>query len=179
MALLLAATAAADPAVRSGTAMRPGTERPRPRPDEITVFVARHAEKDTTLPGTPLSAAGERRARELARMLGESGVSRVYSSPRKRSIDTGMPLAAAIGDSVRVVPDVAGVVRRIRRDHRGARVLVIGHSSTVPEIVEALSGFRPPDLADEEYDVLFVVTLSGSAPATVYSLRYGEAGPAR
>lgn len=179
--VLLVGFAACFAVARADTVMRPGTERPRPQPDEITVFITRHAEKDTRFrgPDTPLTAAGERRARELVRVLGESGVSVVFATPTRRATDTGAPMAAAIGDSVRIVPEVPGLIRRILRDHRGGRVLVIGHSNTVPEIIQALSGFRPPDQDEDEYDLLYVVTLSGSRPATVYSLRYGEGRAAR
>jgi len=140
----------------------------------------RHAEKDTTSPDRdmPLAAAGRRRARELARVLGEAGITTIYATPTRRAMETGAPLAERVGDSLRIVKDTAELVRRLETRHWGSRVLVIGHSDTVPDIVEALCGQRPRALPTSEYDRLYAVTLRRHGPPTVVMLRFGDPSPA-
>ncbi|MCU0622275.1 MAG: hypothetical protein MUF53_00260 [Gemmatimonadaceae bacterium] len=55
-----------------------------------------------------------------------------------------------------------------------AVVLVVGHSNTVPKIVEALGGPPRPDLCDQQYATMTVVRLEGAAvPARVARASYG------
>jgi hypothetical protein len=49
---------------------------------------------------------------------------------------------------------------------------VVGHSNTVPAIVGKLSGKTIPPIADNEFDRMFVVTLSNPQAATVVTLHY-------
>ena len=59
-----------------------------------TVFLTRHAERDTTPPEDPaLTAAGKERAERLARMLEGAGVKAVFTSQFARTRETGRPLA--------------------------------------------------------------------------------------
>ena len=54
--------------------------------------------------------------------------------------------------------------------------LVVGHSNTVPEIIERLGGGTVAPMADDEYDRLFLVTLTGPGQATVVTLHYRGCG---
>ena len=61
-----------------------------------TVYLVRHAEKGTTpAADPPLTSAGEARARALATLLADSGVTAVITTNLVRTRDTGKPLAAA------------------------------------------------------------------------------------
>ena len=147
-----------------------------------TVFVVRHAEKmpPTVAADPPLSAAGFKRAQALAHALGAAEVSAIYTSERLRARQTALPLATKLGDSLRVVngSDIPALARRIREECVGRTVLVIGHSDTVPLIVQELSGLYVPPMKDDEFDLLYVVTLFRDRPARVIRLRYGDAGRA-
>jgi broad specificity phosphatase PhoE len=140
-----------------------------------TILLVRHAEKNTTMLGhdVPLSTAGTVRARELARVLGESRVDTIVVTPYRRTRDTAAPLAQRLGDSLLVIDPVDETVRRIRTELRGRTVLVVGHSNTIPAIVEALTGRSVPPFEEGEYDRLDVVTLIPGRPATHVRLRYG------
>jgi broad specificity phosphatase PhoE len=161
--------------VREAAAGAANPAKPARDPLAVTYIVVRHAEKDTTGTGdVPLSAAGERRANELARMLADAHVTRIYATPTRRAMETGAPAARAIGDSVRVVDGTAGLLKRLRAQRPGDVVLVVGHTNTVPEIVEGLSGRRVPPFGDGEYDRMIVVVVTRPGAATVVTLRYGE-----
>jgi len=53
-----------------------------------------------------------------------------------------------------------------------ARVLVVGHSDTVPKILNALGWTEPVTIASDAYDNLFIVLPRAAAGPTVLRLRY-------
>ena len=54
-------------------------------------------------------------------------------------------------------------------------VLVVGHSNTVPELLNAFVGEDRFEMLDEdEYDALFVATVRGRGNAAVALLRFGQ-----
>ena len=63
-----------------------------------TILLLRHAERSEyeSRDGV-LSEAGEARARALARLLQDAGVTAIYTSQLKRTIQTAEPLAKALG----------------------------------------------------------------------------------
>ena len=83
----------------------------------------------------------------------------------------------------------ANVANHILTNHNGGDVLVVGHSNTVPKIVEALGAASLcPDLAPldangechvpgSQFDNLFVVTVIGKSQAKSVRLRYGGVTP--
>jgi broad specificity phosphatase PhoE len=68
---------------------------------------------------------------------------------------------------------VAAAVRK----HPGETVLVVGHSNTVPAIVEALGAKRPADICDAEFDNLYIVTIAADGTAGVVRSKYGARTP--
>jgi broad specificity phosphatase PhoE len=147
-----------------------------------TVLLVRHAEKAAVPEGDPvLSPAGEARAAELARLLGEAGIDAIYVTATTRTRQTAKDLAEDVGiEPIELAPrDVEGLVRRIRTDHRGQTVLAVGHSNTVPDVIEALGGPAMPDLDEADYDNLFVVSLPCAGETAVTRIRFrAPAAPA-
>jgi 2,3-bisphosphoglycerate-dependent phosphoglycerate mutase len=142
-----------------------------------TVVLVRHAEKATPESGSDpvLSAEGQERALRLARLLGESDVAAVYASDTRRAQLTAAPLAARLGVSVttRAGADIEGVLQDIGEHHQGERVVVVGHSNTVPALIEELTrGRAEVTLAEDEYDAVYVVTVTRFGPPSVLRLRY-------
>jgi broad specificity phosphatase PhoE len=139
-----------------------------------TVFVMRHAEKALTPPeDPPLSPTGEARATALAEQFGRApkglGIDCIFVSEFRRTQDTVRPLANRLGIPMIVVPatDPALVASRALREYRGGRVLIVGHSDTVPQIVEALSGDEVPSMDESEFGVVYVVAVPRFSRAAV------------
>jgi len=152
---------------------------PSPAADSLltTIFLVRHAEKDTLFLGTdpPLDRAGQTRARELARVLGEAGVDAIYVTEWRRNRETAAPLAAALGESLQVLRGRDFVAQaKILRAHRGETVVVIGHSDTVPMLHEALTGTPWRQYRSGEWDPILVVTLGPGGLHKTTVLKYGE-----
>lgn len=139
-----------------------------------TVIVIRHAEK-SALPGDdpPLAPQGELRALALAEQFGRApkglGLDSIFVSEFRRTQDTVRPLANRLGIPVITVPskDSETAARRALGEYRGGRVLIVGHSNTVPEIVEALSGREVPEMAEDQYGVVYVVAVPRFSRAAV------------
>ena len=143
-----------------------------------TVFLVRHAEKDTIPEGDPLlNEAGNERTQHLLHVLEEAGVTAIYATQFRRTQDTVRPLADFLGLEVDIIDadESDRLVDTIRQDHRGGVVVVCGHSNTVPEIILALgAGPVAPIEEANEYDNLYVVSLSEGGEAEVTTLKFGR-----
>lgn len=144
-----------------------------------TVFVMRHAEKQTANPDDkdpPLAPAGEARALELVQHFGRApkgqSLDAIIVTELRRTQDTVRPLANRLGVPVIVVPssDPEGAAKRALQDFRGGRVLIVAHSDTVPAIVESLSGFDVGPMSEDEYGILYVVAVPRFSRAAVTRL---------
>jgi broad specificity phosphatase PhoE len=145
-----------------------------------TIIVVRHAEKVLDAGADPpLTPQGQARAELLASLFGDPRLARpidaIYVSPALRNRLTAAPLAARLG----IVPTVAAqddpraLARRMLREHAGGRILVVGHTDTVPAIVAALSGARDiPPIGDDEYGTLYIVTVPRIGRGSILSEHY-------
>jgi broad specificity phosphatase PhoE len=141
------------------------------------VFLVRHAERADTVNGGPammgndpsVSDAGRARAAGLAAALKDAGITAIFVTEYKRTQETAAPIAKALGLTPVVVKanDRADLVSRIR--NAKGHVLVVGHSNTVPDVINALGVAATITIADTEYDNLFVVLPHG---AQLVRLRY-------
>src|SRR5262245_33696387 len=147
-----------------------------------TVILVRHAEKAAEPASDPgLTADGERRARDLAQLARDAGVTAAITTQFARTRATAQPLASALGITPEVVDargathvqDVAAAIRK----HIGQVVLVVGHSNTIPAIIAALGAAQPPPICDPEYDNVYIVTLPSSGSARIIRARYGVVTP--
>jgi|GEM_PF-325007 len=142
------------------------------------IFVVRHAEKDRsgrdTDPG--LTPVGWKRAARLARMLAPVGLDAVYATQYARTQQTIAPSAGDARLKPRIVD--AGSEKELARTlldgHRGEKVLVCGHSNTVPALLAALGITEPITIDDADYDNLFVVSIDAARRADLLHLHFGD-----
>ena len=168
-----------------------------------TVILVRHAEKGAGS-NPDLTAEGFARAQDLVVAASEGGVSRIYATEWCRTALTAKPLAEALGLTILVQqsshPDsgLGGcspaipatlysllppaidtsqeLADEIASAGRGRVTLVVGHSNTVPELIDHLgSGSFDPIVIGNAFDRLFVVDLRDFfvAPRLLKG-RYGE-----
>lgn len=138
------------------------------------IVVVRHAEKVDQSADPALSAEGVARAEALARMLKSLDVKAIYVTQYRRTALTAAPLATALGvKPVEVNSDATPeLVARMKKEHPGDVVLTVGHSNTVPRILNLLGAVEKVELGDNDYDNLFVVIPTGSGPPTLLRLKY-------
>jgi len=141
-----------------------------------TILLVRHAEK--TMQGTdpPLSDEGQVRAQTLAHVTGEAGVTAIYTSQYLRTQQTVEPLSTQLSLPVIQVDsaNVDNLVEQILSNHAGGVVVVVGHSNTIPLIIEELGGGPISPIQEREFDNLFVITVLRFNRAKVLNLKYGD-----
>jgi broad specificity phosphatase PhoE len=136
-------------------------------------YVVRHAEKATVTRDSagmmasnpPLSEAGKVRAFVLRDELKDARIRQIFSTNTIRTITTATPLSEHTGIAVQLYntskDSMDAFISRIK-ELKG-NTLIVGHSNTVDELVNKLTGRieLPTDLQDGDYDNLFIVTRSG------------------
>jgi phosphohistidine phosphatase SixA len=140
-----------------------------------TFFVVRHAEKNPGADST-LTAIGRKRAGMLYRMLRDSGITRIYSTPFKRTLETG--------DSIRILgkidtalykPDSTGesLIYEISRNNDwGKKILIIGHSNTIIPILKSLNTFPKDTIGEKDFNYLFIVQRKNKKQTRLFTTRY-------
>jgi broad specificity phosphatase PhoE len=129
-----------------------------------TIFLVRHAEKaDDGSRDPDLSETGKVRAENLATILSTAKVDFVYSTDYKRTRQTGLPSAKQIGKEIITYdPRDNSTLDKIIEESGNSRILIVGHSNTIPGLVNQLIDDERYEQLDEmEYDKLFIVTISG------------------
>ncbi len=139
-----------------------------------TVFVVRHAERADASADSLLSGVGEARAARLGVLLKDAGITQIYTTNLRRTVQTAAPLAAALQLTPTELPvsDLDALFSKLNTATLQDRVLVVGHSNTVPQILQRLGVAAPVTIGDTEYDNLFVVIPQKGSPALVVRLRY-------
>lgn len=147
-------------------------------PRAATVILVRHAEKASTAPDAVLNAQGRQRAECLARVLHDAEIKRIYVSDTKRTQQTAEPLANALGVKPVIVPatDVDALVKEVFYGS-GGNALVVGHSNTLPQVIQRVQAGTIPAIGDNEYDGLYVLTVLEGSSTPVVKLRYCAASP--
>lgn len=139
-------------------------------------YIVRHAERENNTADSPLSDTGFVRADILRDTLLGKGIDLIFASTFRRTQQTAQPLATALQQSLILYkPDTtAGLVSRLQKI-RGKQVLVVGHSNTVPDLVQGLCG-QAVSVGDHEFDKLFIVRISrgwGPVRKSLVETRYG------
>ena len=171
LTLLPLLTLACAPAARLATA----TSEP------TTVYVVRHAEKESgSAPG--LTPQGEARAGFYAAFFAETDLAAVYSTDTRRTLATARPLAEAQDLPVTEYAsglDFAAFAKTLLERHVGEAIFVVGHSNTVPLLVNALAKVDThDDIPHDDYARLYQVVTRGGASAEVREFRVPIDAPA-
>jgi len=103
--------------------------------------------------------------RWLAERAGAGELTAIHVSATKRAQQTAAPLAETFGITPTIYDpsNTAALVNSIREED--GVVLIVGHSNTVPDIIEMLGGPRPADIAHDQFGDIW--QLSGDPPIVV------------
>ena len=148
------------------------------KPVVTTIYIVRHAEKDTTGSPTdpPLSAVGQVRAQALRQQLERRHPAALFTTDTRRTRATLVPLAEALKLEPQVYDPRRGrdLADLILKQYAGKPVVIVGHSNTVLSLIDDF-GATPPveEIADDEYDYLFTVRVAEGMMPTVEMRGYG------
>jgi len=147
---------------------------------DTTILLVRHAERG---PGQDpaLTPAGLQRANALRDAVARSGVSAIFVSNFQRTQQTAAPTAQLLGLTPIVVPisgtasaQAADIASRITNTFAGSRVLVVGHSDTLPLIMAQLGVTNPPAIAESDFNRFFLVIRRSNAETRFIEVKYGQ-----
>lgn len=141
------------------------------------VYIIRHAEKDLSDKGNSnpnLSETGKQRAGKLLTELKKIKFSAAYSTPFNRTQQTIEPIA--LFNKIEITNydprNIKSLVEEILSKYSGKNVIIVGHSNTVLETLEAFGAKKPFDtIAEDDYANLFHLTIEKDK-ATLQSSRY-------
>jgi broad specificity phosphatase PhoE len=122
-----------------------------------TFYVMRHLNTPAGAPDPDLTDEGRRNAQALAEWFGDNPPAAIFVSNAKRAQQTAAPLAARLGIEPRIYDpsNTRLLIAEVMKEP--PPVLIVGHSNTVPEIVEALSGRRPDTLTHDDFGDIWVI----------------------
>jgi phosphohistidine phosphatase SixA len=145
----------------------------QPTQHTATVVLVRHAEKASNDPDAPLSPQGLERAACLARVLKDTGIKRIYVTDTKRTQQTADPAAKAFGIKPTIVPvnDPSTLIRDVFYG-TGGNALVVGHSNTLPLIIQRVQAGTIAPIGENEYDAMYVLTVMEGSSTPVLKLHY-------
>lgn len=126
-------------------------------PGVAQTYVTRHADTPAGERDPDLTPTGVARAEALAHWLRGKRIRAIFVSDYRRTRATAAPLATArrLEPIVYDPADTPALIARVRAT-RGP-VLIVGHSNTVPDIIERLGGARPGPLAHEDFGDVWTV----------------------
>ena len=136
-----------------------------------TYYFVRHAEKDRTdktNSNPELTEKGMQRAVQWNRTLQYVDFDAVYSTSYKTTLSTAKPIAVAHRLEVQFYNPRQPYSEDFKKATSGKNVLVVGHSNTIPQFVNAIIGEKKyPQIQDENNSNLYVVTLVNSAITSI------------
>ncbi|MFC5460331.1 SixA phosphatase family protein [Massilia niabensis] len=130
------------------------------------IYLVRHGEKALEGKDPDLTPQGQQRARNIAAMLGKTGIAHVFSTPTNRTRQTAQPLAQQNGVRVELYDPKTPQALVAKVKTLSGAVLVVGHSNTLPELVRLFGGQPGADVADNEYDRLYQLISGPNAAVT-------------
>lgn len=133
-------------------------------------FVVRHGEKAIitkdssgfTPSNPPLSEPGQVRAIVLREELKNEHITHIFSTNFHRTVSTAKPLAELKDMSIELYSpskdSLDAFIAKLKTIKKGT-VLVVGHSNTVDDIVNALTGEKKVegDLSEKTYDNMYII----------------------
>jgi broad specificity phosphatase PhoE len=142
--------------------------------DVTRLMFIRHAEKIQYSGMDPgLTEEGITRAENWAEFFERSSVDAIYSTKTKRTLSTAAPISEATGLDI-IVYDARTVdINKIALVNAGKTIVIVGHSNTIPNMVNTLLGEEKYELIDDnEYGNLFVVTVeNGKATSGLMNIK--------
>ncbi len=128
-----------------------------------TFYLIRHAEKDRSNPDDAdpeLNQKGLGRAMHWAEILDGVILDAIYSTDFNRTSMTAAPTSVKKNIDVQYYDPRIIDMEQFKADNLNKNVLVVGHSNTTPEFVNALIGEEKySDIDDSENGTLFIVTI--------------------
>lgn len=146
-----------------------------------TFYIVRHAEKADNSNDPQLSQQGIDRAVDLEKYLAGKKLDTVFTSTFKRTILTGLsvslpraiPQLTIDQQNQQTLNDFVQSMKGLKTD-KG--ILIVGHTNTVPAIVQGLCGQTIAPISENDYDNIYIIVIK-NGNAVLQQLTYGKPSP--
>ena len=144
--------------------------------ETVVIFMVRHAEKNIAGgSNADLDAVGRGRAKALAGILKKMKIQKFYSTDVPRTKNTAKPLAELRKKPVEIYDPKKHkeLFESILNTQKGNKILVVGHSNTVPQMLNILRGSTDEkDIPDNEYSRLYIISVKKMGEAKVTLINF-------
>ncbi|MDB5221904.1 MAG: histidine phosphatase family protein [Chitinophagaceae bacterium] len=144
-----------------------------------TIYIVRHAEKSTEPANDPhLSIEGKLRAEVLKFLLKDKNIKAIFSTERARNVETATPLSGLINIPIQYYGNDTLPAFLQRAVNLKKNSLIVGHSNTT---VTMINSFDLPhtitNIADDDYDNMFIIKVKKGKAIKIYERVYGAVSP--
>jgi len=141
-----------------------------------TFFCVRHAEKSKAGTNDPhLNEVGKERANTLSKVLEKVNISDILSTQYNRTIQTAQPTADSKGVTIQIYNpgDLNLLASTLVEKHQNEKVLIVGHSNTTPDLINAFSNSDNFKAIDEDiYDNFYIVQIQHKGDPIIHLLSF-------
>jgi broad specificity phosphatase PhoE len=126
-----------------------------------TLILVRHAEKFNDTDTSTLTPTGMKQANKLATLFQNTDINNIYVTPYPRMRMTAIP--TAMSKNLEILEYQAGKIEEIDimiNENIGKTALVVGHKTTIPEILNHYLGTKFTDLEGE--NDIFILHIDNS-----------------
>jgi len=125
--------------------------------DNFTLYLVRHAEKQTESKNPRLTQCGRERAEQLAKLLSETNIKSIYSTSYQRTMSTAAPLSRKQNIAIKNYDprELAQFALHVKQQKENA--LIVGHSNTTPQLTQLLSNKKIAALSEKEFQTLYQI----------------------
>jgi broad specificity phosphatase PhoE len=143
---------------------------------ETIIFLVRHAAKSMESSDNPsLSAKGKQQAEKLANLLSDAEIEAIYSTDTKRTKETAEPLAQKLTLPVTLYDAKnKNFPADLLKKHAGKKILLVGHSNTLPDFLNAFSRSQSYKPSEAYGDLYMIILKKPKQAATILKLWYDE-----
>ena len=131
-----------------------------------TYFLIRHAEKvriDAADVNPDLNERGYQRAENWKKVLQHISFDAIYSSNYSRTLKTAEPISKMSNLEPIIYNPSKIDYELFKTENKGKNVLVVGHSNTIPQFVNALINQQKYfEMDDDDFSGLFIITINGN-----------------
>ena len=142
-----------------------------------TVYLVRHAEKDTIPENNPiLTTEGYNRSNKLAQIFKSTRLDAVYSTLYNRTMHTvdSLTTMKGISTSIYQPKDLKKLSEDLLSKSDINKILISGHSNTTPAFASTLMGKKQFEngFDESDYDNLLIVNVDSNGEKKLYKLKY-------
>ena len=130
--------------------------------EKTTIYLIRHCEKEAGSADPELSEKGKLRAENWKNYFDELPIDSFYTTATKRTATTCSIIADSKKKEIQFYNHNDFSLNEIIKIHQGKTLLIVGHSNTLPNLINTFLEEEFYSLISEnEYGSLYIITIQG------------------